>query len=216
MFAERGGSELPSWPLAKPRLTLRWLCKSCNNGWMSRLESEAKPVVESILDGTANEIDPSAQSTLATWAVKTAMVLGALDPNRPWFYSEDERHRMRTTRLVPQRTSVWLAKCVNQRDIYTAAKDHRRNPGDDSIRAFSVTMAFGSLAFQVVTLKAPAAIPPNVAVTYDVSDGPWDETLVQVWPRSESPKIWPPTYGLDSDRGLEALTDRLKPSRTSH
>jgi hypothetical protein len=216
MFAERGGAELGDWPLSKARLTVRCLCKSCNNGWMSQLESETKPVVESILDGVVSALDTSAQSTLGGWAVKTAMVLEATDPNRPWFYSNDERYRLRTMRSVPQRTSVWIAKCVNQGDIYSAAKDHRRNPGDNSIRAFSVTMAFGSLAFQVVTVKASAAIPPNVAVTYDVSEGPWDATLVQVWPTSQSPRVWPPTYGLDSDRGLEALTERLNPNGIAH
>jgi hypothetical protein len=181
---------------------------------MSQLESEVKPIVESILDGKLDAIDTSAQSTLAAWAVKTAMVLEALDPNRPWFYSAEERDQMRMARSLPHRTSVWIAKCVNQRDVYSAAKDHRSNSGDDSVRAFSVTMAFGSLAFQVVTVKTPDAIPVNVAVTYDVSDGPWDQTLVQVWPTSDMPRIWPPTYGLDSDRGLVALTERLNPSST--
>jgi hypothetical protein len=31
--------------------------------------------------------------------------------------------------------------------------------------------AFGSLALQVVSIKTPAEIPANVAVTYDFSDG---------------------------------------------
>ena len=132
---------------------------------MSKLENEAKPVLESILDDKLKDIDASAQSTLARWAVKTTMVLDAIDSNRPWFYSEDERKMMRVALAVPRRTSVWIAKCVNQPNIYSAAEGLRTQPGDDGVRAFATTMAFGSLALQVVSIKTPAAIPENVAVT---------------------------------------------------
>jgi len=63
--AERRGRNLGNWPTTKPRLRVKWLCRSCNNGWMSRLENEAKPVIESILDDKLKDLDASAQSTLA-------------------------------------------------------------------------------------------------------------------------------------------------------
>ncbi len=61
--------------MAKPELPVKWLCATCNNGWMSMLENEAKPILESILDEKLKDIDAASQSTLACWAVKTAMVL---------------------------------------------------------------------------------------------------------------------------------------------
>ena len=210
--AQRGGRTLGNWPAAKPKLQVKWLCASCNNGWMSKLENEAKPVLESILDDKLKDIDASDQSTLARWAVKTTMVLDAIDSNRPWFYSEDERKMMRAALAVPQRTSVWIAKCVNQPNIYSAAKSLRTAPGDDGVHAFVTTMAFGSLALQVVSIKTPAAIPENIAVTYDLREGPWDQTLVQMWPTSQNPRTWPPCYGLAGEFGLDALTERLSPT----
>jgi hypothetical protein len=212
MDAERGGRHLGNWPTA--RLKVKWLCGSCNNGWMSRLENEAKPIVESILDGKLEDLDASVQSTLALWAVKTTMVLEAVDPNRLWFYSVDERQRMRAARALPQRTFVWIAKCIDQPNLYSAAKDLRTRTvlGDDNVHAFVMTMAFGSLAFQVVTIRTPATIPANVVVTYDVSEGPWDQTLVQVWPTSQDARAWPPSYGLAGELGLDAFTERLSPA----
>lgn len=65
--AEIGGRTLVNWPTAKPKLQVRRLCPSCNNGWMSKLENEAKPVLESILDDKLKDIDASAQSTVARW-----------------------------------------------------------------------------------------------------------------------------------------------------
>jgi hypothetical protein len=137
------------------------------------------------------------------------MVLQALDPEQEWFYSEGEREQMRILRSVLHHTSVWIAKCVNHKDIYSAAKNHST---DDGVKAFSVTMAFGFLAFQVVTVKPPNTISAHANVTYEVSDGPWDQILVPVWPVSEPAKSWPAKQGLNGDVGLHALTERLTPS----
>ena len=209
MFAERSGNPLNDWPVTKPRVVVKWLCDSCNNGWMSQLENEVKPVIESLLDEKISELDGTVQETLGVWAVKTAMVLEALHPERPWFYSKAERQCLRTVRSLPARTQVWLAKCVNQPDIYSAAMDHQTGAGEDGGRAYAVTLAFGSIAFQVVTIRAPAQVPENVPVTYEVSEGPWDQVLVQVWPIFKDKRVWPPRMGLDKEMGINALTERL-------
>ncbi len=120
---------------------------------------------------------------------------------------------MRAKNAIPRRTSVWIAKCVDQPDVYSAAKDLRTAAGDDGVHAFAVTMAFGSLALQVVSIKTGVEIPGNIRVTYDVSDGPWDQALVQIWPPSKNALEWPPSYGLAGEVGLEALTQRLNPAR---
>lgn len=213
MFMERAGVELPDWPVTRPRLALKWLCAACNNGWMSRLEAKAKPIIESLLEDTSTSIDPAPQVTLATWAVKTAMVLEAFYPDRAWFFSAEERAAMRLHHRIPSRTSVWLAKCVNQRDIYSAGVDLGTGHGPEDVRGFAVTMAFGSIAFQVMTARIPARVPSHVAVTYGVSNHPWPEILVDLSPASEAAKTWPPKYGLDSDHGLQALTDRFNAPR---
>ena len=212
MDAERGGHGLGNWHTAKPKLQVKWLCASCNNGWMSRLESEAKPVLGVILDDKLKDIDPSAQSILARWAVKTSMVLESIDSNRTWFYSEAERQTMRSAQSLPPRTSVWIAKCINQPNIYNAAKDLRTTTGKNEAHAYATTMAFGALALQIVSIKTTVAIPENIPLTYDVSNGPWDQTLVQIWPPSQKSLAWPPHYGLDGDFGLDALTERLSPA----
>jgi len=212
MYAERGGHKLGNWTTAKPELSVKWLCTSCNNGWMSRLEDEAKPVLESILDDKLKDINASAQSTIARWAVKIAMVLESIDSNRTWFYADDERQLMGAVQSLPPRTSVWIAKCINQPNIYSAAKDLWTTPSNDGIHAYATTMAFGSLALQIVSIKTLAAIPENVTLTYNVSEGPWDKTLVQVWPTTQNSLAWPPQYGLNSEFGLDALTERLSPA----
>ncbi len=124
IFAEREGVHLGSWRPGNAGLQVKRVCRACNNGWMSRLETEAKPLVESFLDEQRTSIPPPAQSTIAVWAIKTAMVLEAVNPEETWFYLGDERHCLGSERGIPARTSVFVAKCVAQLDIYSAATDH--------------------------------------------------------------------------------------------
>jgi len=83
--AERRGKLLPSWRAVSPAIKVRFLCASCNNGWLSRLESQAKPVIEPFLADSSLELPREQQATFALWAVKTAMAAEALGPRESWF-----------------------------------------------------------------------------------------------------------------------------------
>ena len=212
MEAERGGQKLSTWQKKTPQLLLaRCVCGNCNSGWMSKLEVEMKPIVESILDEQLRFLDVSSQAVIAVWAIKTAMALEALYPERMFFYSENERQNIRAVSAIPERTSIWIAKCVNQPNIYSAGKDLRTAPGDNEAKAYVTTMAFCSLAIQVAFIRALANLPKEIPITYDSREGPWDKTLLQVWPIIPYSQQWPPSFGLDGECGLEALIERLSP-----
>jgi hypothetical protein len=209
MEAELGGRDLGSWANKKPRLLpVGCVCKECNNGWMSRLESEVKPVIEGIIDNRIKAVDTSAQARIAVWAVKTSMTLESVRPQGKRFYTSDQRRGLQMS-AIPERTSVWIAKCVNQPNIYSVAKDLWTSRGQNEVHAYVTTMAFGSLAFQVVSLRSRMNLSKETAIIYNVSEGPWDEVLVQVWPIMPNPKQWPPSQGLNGELGLEVLTNRL-------
>ena len=212
MEAERGGHKLGTWQKKTPKLLpARCVCGNCNNGWMSKLEVEMKPIVESILAEQLRVLDVSSQAVIAVWAIKTAMALEALYPERVFFYSENERQNIRAVSAIPERTSIWIAKCVNQPNIYSAGKDLRTAPGDNEAKAYVTTMAFGSLAIQVASIRTLANLPKESQITYDSREGPWDKILLRVWPIIPYSQQWPPSYGLDGEWGLEALTERLSP-----
>ena len=56
-------------------MTVGVVCESCNNGWMSDLESGAKPYLETMLRGRGRELHEAGLRTLATWALKTSMMV---------------------------------------------------------------------------------------------------------------------------------------------
>ena len=208
--------QVPVGDWASPELKVKAVCKVCNNGWMSKMEQRTQPTIERLLDTPLTQIDTSEQVALAAWAVKTSMVFEAVGAaNRPWIYSRHDREKMRTAHAIPLRTEVWIAKSVDHPGVYSAAIDLKTSEST-GVRAFVITMAFGSLALQVLTIKTPPSVPGETRVTYDVSDARWDDTLVQLWPVSPHALPWPPMLGLAGELGLDALTERLGSSTRLH
>lgn len=212
MEAELGGRKLDKWRNKTVKLLpVRCVCEKCNGGWMSDLERQVKPIIESILEDSIKTIDVSSQTLIALWAIKTAMTLESCNTHRKRFYNDAQRRELGMISAIPERTSVWIAKCVNQPNIYSIAKDLWTASGQDVIYGYVTTMAFGSFAVQVASIRPPMNLKSGTAIIFDVVDGPWDEVLIQVWP---IPRLrrWPPIKGLTGDWGLEVLTNRLSKS----
>ena len=55
-------------------LQVKTVCGKCNNGWMSDLEAEAKPILEQMFDDKPISLDQKQQEIIARWLMKTAMV----------------------------------------------------------------------------------------------------------------------------------------------
>jgi hypothetical protein len=52
-------------------LQLRKVCRSCNGGWMGRLESQAKPVLTPMILGRQQStLSIDDQATIANWVAK--------------------------------------------------------------------------------------------------------------------------------------------------
>lgn len=65
------------------------VCRVCNNGWMSRLESEAKPYILGLMHQKTNilTLTDDARQILSRWAVKTAFMISVVQTIQfelPW------------------------------------------------------------------------------------------------------------------------------------
>jgi len=209
--AERGGVALTKWRTHSPNIRIGCACAACNNGWMSRFENAASRIIEPLFKHQSQKIDAGSLPVLAAWAVKTAMVLECLNPDQPRFYSDFERAQLRLTHTAPQRACVWLAACVEQNTIYAEAEylyGGKRSPG---LRGIATTLAFASVAIQVLALRVPAWVRDLTKVTIQLREGPWEEVLVPVWPVPQGDLTWPPHQGLLGESGLRAFADRFSP-----
>lgn len=207
--AERGGTRLKPWRTLQPTLTIRCVCQGCNNGWMSELEQAVSPILQPLLTGQECSIAVSGQAVISLWAVKTAMVLEALDPIEKRAYDEIQCARLRERAAIPWRTSIWLAPSLDP--AWFMSTKNRHVGASQAVIGASTTMAFGHVAVQVLTMRVPETVGPQTEVTTDVRRGPWPQTTVQIWP----PRVafnWPPAMAVQGEAGLDALADRFSAS----
>jgi hypothetical protein len=59
---------------------LRVVCRSCNNGWMSRLQERAKPLLLPLIKGESTAFTYDEQELLAAWITMSIMVAEQFDP----------------------------------------------------------------------------------------------------------------------------------------
>lgn len=97
----------------------RTVCAVCNNGWMSGLETAAKPILKALFAARRqNEtmtLAAGEAAVLARWAVKTSWTselagLGYQNKDDAWMPS-DMRRRLGTEDTPPATCWVWLAAC---------------------------------------------------------------------------------------------------------
>jgi hypothetical protein len=67
-------------PISTLKNTLSRVCASCNNGWMSRLQEAAKPLLVELFQGRWPKMTRRDCSVLARWATMFAMVVEFADP----------------------------------------------------------------------------------------------------------------------------------------
>lgn len=213
VVADVRGSPIRRWLAKKPTLEVRHVCNRCNNGWMSALESQAKPLLESMLDGFRVGLDMAEQATVALWTLKTVMVLESFEPKEKMKFTQAERLQLRCFSVIPYRTVVWLARSLDPWQISSSKTEHADAVGKKSASAHSTTLAFGLLAIQVLTLRLSADISTTTSVTTDVRMGPWEEATTRIWPANRDAAVWPPRIGLQGEAGVVALAERFRTSK---
>ena len=190
----------PPW-----RVTVGAVCAGCNNGWMSRLESEAKRYAEDLLVGRARELHREGQATLAMWATVKVLVaeytvpesardtpaelLSLVYERRDDFELPAETFEIHTAAYggntrpaFYERTSMW----INATDK-TSGRQHQ-------FPALTATFAVGRLALRVLAHTMPQ-------VVHEGFPGPRASSVRRLWP-SVGSFSWPPGPALD-EGGLD-------------
>jgi hypothetical protein len=195
-----------------PGIRVKRVCSDCNSKWMSNLESSSKPLLGSMLHDVTTPIDTLQQTTLARWALKTAMVMESIGNRVHPFHTQKEREELRTSFKIPKNTYIWLARYAGANDIAYIGMHLWNDKPDDpkTIHCYVNTVAIGYVALQVFSAHVPNGHPRiNVAPF----PAPWGKLLVKIWPTANSSLVWPPEFTF-SDTGFMALGDlveRFKP-----
>ena len=78
-------------------------CRRCNNGWMRKLESIAKPILVPLMKGERGSLSVLDQLTVVRWFTKTVIMHEFL-AKPPYWFETAERNALHNSLLVPEPT----------------------------------------------------------------------------------------------------------------
>jgi hypothetical protein len=168
-------------------------CGTCNNGWMSDLESKSIPIISDMILKCSNTTLQSREiAIIAAIAFKNVIVADYMHDRRPPFFTFAERQSFANTLAIPDGVQMWLASVPVKHGLFKSyyGKSPSRTPDGFELNVF--TYGVGHLVIQVVTSRwrkkflRRHANPPFVT-----QDRAWDEVSVPFWPSDGTPIQWP-------------------------
>ena len=125
------------------------VCRTCSNRWLAVLEHDVKPLLGSLLQGRDQSLLSAAQRLLATWAVKTALMLD-LSGGRP-LISTGFYHDFRLQRSPLPSHIVWIGAYRDSTHAAWARHGglHVGISADEPPNAFSTTFTAFRVVFQI-------------------------------------------------------------------
>jgi hypothetical protein len=183
--------------------TARAVCGDCNGGWMARLEDGVRPILERMLAGCSSELHAGGQRTLATWALKTAMMFDQASPAAARVIPSPYYRALMETGEPPCGVKAWIASYDQTQETVSyvnAAEVTALGEVDPTERnVFTRSFTIGPAAFQVFGSTSSALIDLIAA---------WEGRDVhQLWPTGES-FVWTPRPALD-DAGFMRFADSI-------
>lgn len=179
---------------------VRCVCKPCNSGWMSVLQSQTKPILVPLLNGEPYSLRRRDQAILATWVTMFAMVAEfRLRSGELAAISEAERKEFMASRLPLKNWKIWIGAIDDEtwrgRYVHTtlpvySASDVEKRTSDGVPIPNTQTTSF------VVNKLYVHAISSSVV---DLHRQQISTKIVQrIWPLFTKIIKWPPRYFLDS------------------
>lgn len=188
----------------------REVCQDCNNGWMSRLEQTAKPLILSLVDaardGTLLELNTEQRRILATWAQKTA-ITNELADQVPEMVTTAAMGRRLHDGLPLRGSMVWAAR--NDRDywpetalvIASIGAGPHPLPGEKERLGLLVMIVYRYLTLVVFIGGDHGDLPPVVPPPLLL------DRWTRIWPVT-GPMEYPPSVALGSAELTRTMVDQ--------
>ena len=183
-------------------------CQTCNNTWMSRMETTVKKFLGPMIEDLSFSLDRQNQQNLAEWAVKCAMCNDSVDVQRlntthPRFFTESERYAFKQKRTIPDRTMVFAARFTG-RSLDSNGVDFTLidpQSGELLVRGHVYNVMVGHVVLQVLSWQ-PEPKHKDKIIRMRAADGPWNKLTIQVWPIEKKSVKWPPPMSLSTVVGV--------------
>lgn len=179
-----------------PTAEIRSVCAPCNGGWMSSIETRARPLLEAMMRREPVELHADAQEALSVWACLKTIVGHTLTEGRR-LASADWRRYLYKSKRPPGDWFVGVTGFTGTvqayfdirvenfvRDVIGKDGKARERPAGTEVFA---SMIIRGLAIKVFGLRQSQLQPPR------------PDALLPIWPSSSRVLFWPPPNSVDDD-----------------
>jgi hypothetical protein len=181
--------------------TVFTVCRVCNNGWMARLEGEAKPLLVPLITDEAGlrRLTPQDQLTVAAWASLKVAVAEDLGGDR--VITQAQRQALRLTQSPPASGRVHLARYSGDIGPVRYVRYSGRAPvGHEFAGAAAATAALIIGRLVILVLLSPDN-SHQTAKAQGESRANW----ISICPPSLPTAPWPPAESVDEEGVTELL-----------
>ena len=185
----------------------RVVCGTHNNGLMSTIENESKPMLtELILEPRGlRKLTERQQRLIANWVTLRAMVYDRAR-NTDFCCSTNQIAQFRDSdpgkRKPPTNSHVWLATVADDVALEVFGQLYSRTTPDGT-KSFNVfNCLLGKIAIQVFGrrgLSTQGIVDPGTINFLQLQEPSWNDFSVRIWPRPVQDRSWPPPKRLTSE-----------------
>lgn len=195
---------------------VKCVCKECNEGWMSDIESAAKPIVTAMIEDQRVMLDTQDQEKVANWlGLKAVVAQQSLPPAQGFLEWADafasEKHPPTSWQIRIARYQGTVPMLFANTPTNTTVI-HPLVPFAIKRRGFLFTTQLGHFVGQVLGIWQRG--PPVAA----------NRRFIQIWPhpllRGDNPSVaqvksvdWPPEGGLDDSDLKKCAHDPAEPKK---
>lgn len=184
---------------------LKILCRRCNGGWMSAIQSASKPIISALLHNEDTIISSNQQQIIASWATMTAMT--SEFSHEPTAAVPDfQRHQFMNLKQPLAGWYIWIGKYKglqwDTRFYHVGAKTYnpiRESAPPDANNTHSTLFVVGSFLLYVMGSTDLDMINQPNEFAKDISRG---FNIRPIWPYKDGDIAWrdiPFNYDLDTN-----------------
>ncbi|MDX6582613.1 MAG: hypothetical protein QOI10_1797 [Solirubrobacterales bacterium] len=191
------------WSAQPFKMTVRAVCRACNNGWMHELEHQAESLLGPMLDGRGKALHRDGQASLARWALKTALMFDQASAADARAFSDRYYRELPDGRDPPPGTWVFMTAYEGQlwgvSAVVAVETTMAGQPPPDGHNFVTRTFSMDKVVFQVVETTNPGLVEMTLNFP--------EPNIHRLWPYGGS-LTWMPVPAL-TDQGLPWFAEQM-------